>query len=180
MITSGLVNEFELDDQSKSEIATLLEAVFPGYANGRTFFKQLPNYRILLRDGNKLVGHLGVDYRVMNLNGEIVRVLGIKGLAVFPEYQGKGFGNRLMQEFLRVAETYSTNIDFAFLVTDIPAFYERFGFDVAILKTTWLKIHQDKSYGIGSETITDSVFMYKEISGKKWTDGELDMLGYMY
>lgn len=181
MITIDFVNEFALKAQTKIEIANLLHAVFPeSHPGGQPFFKQLPHHRLLLLDSGKVAGHLGIDYRVMNLNGEVVSVFGIKDLAVLPVHQGKGYGAMLMNEFAAIAEKHSANIDFAFLVTDVPAFYSRFGFVSTHIQTTWLKIHRTKSYNIGNETITDAVFMYKEISGKKWADGELDLLGYMY
>ena len=180
MITT-FVNELEINSVTKSEIASLLDAVFPdtNYVN-RHFFKQLPHYRLLLRDNNNLVGHMGIDYRVMNLNGELITVLGVIDLAVHPHFQGKGLGTNLMNEFDRIASNFHNNVDFTFLVTDRPAFYSRLGYKPTEVTTTWLKLHQSKTYGIGQEKITDSVFMFKQVGSKIWRDGELDLLGYMY
>lgn len=178
--TITFVNEFELKPVEITQLNLLLTTVFTTNYNGRAYFKQLCHYRLLLWLDDKIIGHLGIDYRVMNLNNEIVTVFGVVGLAILPTHQGKGYGTRLMREFERIAVMHKGNIDFLFLVTDVPAFYERLGFTKTRLTIQWLKIHQGKNYGLGNEHITDSDFMFKKIGDKDWCDGELDMLGYMY
>lgn len=174
-------SEFELTPDEKTQINRLLSSVFTETDyRGQAYFKQLCHHRLLLWQGDKLIGHLGIDYRVMNLNGQEITVWGVIGLAVDPALQGKGLGTKLMLEFERIAVAHKHNIDFLFLVTDVPAFYERLGYSKTTLTIQWLKIHQGKNYGLGNEPITDSDFMFKKIGDKDWSDGELDMLGYMY
>lgn len=176
-----LIKEFELTEQQRSDIALLLQTCFPNtdYDN-RAYFKQLPHYRLLLTESEKLIGQLGIDYRVMSLNKKQVTVFGVVDLVIHPAHQRTGGGTLLMQEFERVALKYKQSIDFLFLVTDQPAFYERLGFIKTNPNVTWLKIYKGETYGIGNETITDSFLMYKSISGKSWEESELDMMGYWY
>lgn len=175
------VNEFQIDEQTKAGLSDLLQICFPeGDHKGRIFYKQLPHHRLILKDNKKIIGQLAIDFRVMNLNGEMIRVFGVIDVAVHPDYRNKGYGSELMKEFLRIAAENKNNIDFAFLVTQKPEYYTRFGFQQTKLKTTWLKIHEGKNYGIGNEVVDDTILMYKEISNKTWSDGELDFLGYWY
>ena len=175
------INTFEIDKKTNAQIKYLLQSCFPeAEYRQRTYYKQLSHYRILATENEQLVGQLGIDYRVMNLNGEAVKVLGVIDLCVSPSLQNKGIGTKLMQKFEAVAKRHSDNIDFLFLVTDSAVFYERLGFRKTKLTITWLKIDQHNNYGQGTEMIDDAFFMIKAVSDKVWKDGDLDMLGYMY
>lgn len=176
------INEFQLNQQTQAEVAELRAICFPDSSGkGRTYFKQLPHYRLLLRnEQNKTVGQVGIDYRIMNLNGEVVTVMGVIDLAVHPDYRGYGHGAWLIKEMEKLATDNPNNVDFIFLVTDIPAFYEKLGYATTTVHTTWLKIHQGKNYGLGNEMVTDCYLMYKQMGKKQWADGELDWLGYWY
>lgn len=175
-----LVEEFKLDEATKKQIAHLLKVSFPEEEfHGRTYFKQLPHYRLLLKEEDVLIAQLGLDYRVMSLDGKPIKVLGIVDLTVLPTHQGRGFGTRLLEELCRIAEREKHNIDFLFLVADKHEFYEKCGFRLTKQKVKWLTIEQHVNYGLQTGEFTDCL-MYKQIGEIKWTEGELDMLGYWY
>jgi predicted N-acetyltransferase YhbS len=175
------VTEFEITEKAKAEIASLLALCFSQTAyNGRTFFKQLPHYRLLLNKEGNIIGQVALDYRIMNLGGCMVSVFGIIDLAIHPDYQGQGLGTELMKEVDKISKAHKHNIDFLFLVTGKPHFYERLGYIVTQPKVTWLKINKGQNYGLATEIVTDCTLMYKKVSGKDWADGDLDMLGYWY
>lgn len=179
--TISFVNEFQMEENTKSELNNLLTICFPEFNyEGRTFFKQIPHYRLLMKLNNKLIGQLAIDYRAMNLNQTLVTVFGVIDLVIHPSFQKNGLGTKLMKELERIAIENSNNIDFIFLVTDQPLFYERLGYTKTIQKVTWLKINQGKNYGIGNKQINDCFLMYKKVGNKEWSDGELDLLGYWY
>ncbi|MEZ4886447.1 MAG: GNAT family N-acetyltransferase [Chitinophagales bacterium] len=180
-MTLTFLNEFQIDTPTSMALNTLLQKSFPEVEyEGRDYFKQLPHYRILAKEGEQIIGQMGIDFRVMNLNGKVVNVFGVVALCVDSDFQGKGIGTKLMLEFEAIAKRYPNRIDALFLVTDLPQYYERLGYKTSTLHITWLKIHQHQNYGLGKELITDVYFMYKMISDKVWEDGELDLLGYMY
>lgn len=181
LIKIDFVNEFEIKEKVKIELNNLLSICFTDTIyNERTYFKQLPHYRLIMKLDNKVIGQLGIDYRVMNLNGNLIKVFGVIDLAVHPNFQKRGFGINLMKELELIAIKNKQNIDFLFLTTDNPLFYEKIGYIKTINKVDWLKIDQGKNYGLGSEVINDSILMFKKIGIKNWKDGELDMLGYWY
>ncbi|MCK5682577.1 GNAT family N-acetyltransferase [bacterium] len=175
------LNEFEISSTTSIEINKLLKICFQdtGYKD-RDYFKQLPHYRILARSKGVLAGHLGIDFRVMRLNENAVNVFGIIDLCIDPTFRGKGISKMLVKEYESIAFNNRDRIDFLFLVTDNPNYYTSMGYTITNLETTWLKIDQHVNYGIGIENIEDAYFMIKSVSGKKWADGKLDMLGYMY
>ncbi|MGB1206165.1 MAG: GNAT family N-acetyltransferase [Chitinophagales bacterium] len=175
------INEFEIVEKMAKSLYELLQSCFPeAEYRQRIYFKQLPHYRILALENKKLVGQLGIDYRVMNLNGEAVKVFGVVDLCVTASMRGKGIGKKLMLEFEAIAKRNRNGIDFLFLVTDDAGFYEKLGYQQTKLTTTWLKIDQHNNYGQGTEAIDDAFFMVKAVSDKVWENGDLDMLGYMY
>ncbi|HEU4496736.1 MAG TPA: GNAT family N-acetyltransferase, partial [Flavobacterium sp.] len=94
-----LIDEFRLEKTVKKQIASLLKICFPEEEfHGRTYFKQLPHYRLLLKKDERLIGQLGLDYRVMLLGKKPITVLGVIDLAILPEFQGQGFGTELLRK----------------------------------------------------------------------------------
>lgn len=176
-----LSNEFQLDLHTQQQIAQLLELCFPEEQfHGRTYFKQRPHYRLLLKDNENLMGQIALDYRVMLLNHQPIHVLGLIDVAVFPEFQGRGCATQLMFKLLEIAQNFHWNIDFLFLVSEHHAFYEKFGFQLTPQQVTWLVTVNHVNYGIKKEFVDDCL-MYKQIGQKIWQDhAELDLLGYWY
>lgn len=181
-ISIQFINEFEIDLHVSQQINQLLQASFPYvHYEKRIYFKQLPHYRILAYQKNKIIGQLGIDYRAMLMNNTIIKVWGLIDLCIDADYKRKGIAKCLLNEALEKANANKENIDFIFCVTDVPDFYLKNNFNVAqINKATWLKIDNHINLGIGNEHITDTHFMYKAIGNKQWQPGSLDWLGYMY
>jgi GNAT superfamily N-acetyltransferase len=180
-MTVQLIDEFKLNNSIKKQIIELLKVSFPeeNY-NGRTYFKQLPHYRLLLKNKGKLMGQLGLDYRVMLLNEQPIRVLGVIDFAIFPEYQGQGLGTYLLSELDNIVKKHGGNIDFLLLVADKHHFYERCGYTLIKQKVKWLTLEEHINYGIQERTFDDCL-MIKQIGKKTWgMGGELDMFGYWY
>ncbi|MDK2598787.1 GNAT family N-acetyltransferase [Bacillus stercoris] len=81
------------------------------YPKNRTYFKQLPHFRFLaINKESALLGQVGLDYRVMNLNGKPVRILGVIDLCVSKKYRSQGIGSWLLLEIEKFCK--EKNIDF--------------------------------------------------------------------
>ena len=180
-MTFELVDEFRLDIATKKQIADLLSVCFPETEyHGRTYFKQLPHYRLLLKDNNKLIGQLGLDYRVMTLGKQPITVLGIIDLTILPFFQRQGFGTKLLRELDEIVLNHIQNVDFLFLVADKHKFYENCGFKLIKQKVKWFAIEDHINYGF-QEKEFDDCLMIKKIGKTEWNENlELDMLGYWY
>ena len=181
MIRIELIHEFAIENSIKIQIAELLKRCFPDENfYGRTYFKQHPHSRLLLIKENQLIGQLGLDYRVMRLNGEAVHVLGIIDLAVFPEYQRQGYASKLIHHLTVLSLNWSHNLDFLLLYAENVAFYEKFGFSPFPQHVEWLAIDEHVNYGLMKEYIHQGL-MYKPISrGSFPENSKLDLLGYFY
>lgn len=171
------INEYDIDVILEKNILSLLIESFPDvYPRDRIYFKQMPHFRYLAFDKDILIGQAGLDYRVMNLNGIVIKVLGIIDICLKKEYRGRGIGSKLLEtiECFSIAH----KVDFLMLFTDVEAFYTRNGFVSVKNKCKWTKIDEHKTLGIGEEEIKE--LMIKKTGNKVWEYGCLDMLGYLY
>lgn len=176
-MTITLKNEYELSPKEIEQIKQLLLQCFPTYYAHREYFKQIPHHRLLAKETEQIIGQLAIDYRIIALNDQAIKVWGIIDLCVSPEEQGKGIARQLLQK----AETIARNnqLDFMLLFADNPSLYLQHGFQKCLdNEITWLKIDEHKTLGIGTEVIPE--LMIKEIGEKQWTSGKLDMMGFLY
>ncbi len=175
------IDEFKLLTKDKIAIASLLKDCFPDINyNGRTYFKQMPHYRLLAKQNNLISGQLGLDYRVMKQNNTVIKILGVIDLAVLPNQQGKGVASKLLTKLDDIAKTNKQNIDFILLSADNHSLYKKHGYTLSKQNIKWLAIDQHKNYGIMQKKISNCI-MYKQIGKIKWKDNsELEMLGYWY
>lgn len=172
--------DYDINGKVKAEIQELLcECFGDDYPDDRIYFKQIPHFRYLVHnEDQRLVGHVGVDYRVMNLKDEPINVLGIIDLCVSKGSRSLGIGSQLLFEVERFSD--GRNIDFLLLFAYDPSLYEKNGFQSVSNQCTWMKINDQNqtTRGIGTETINE--IMIKQLGTKKWSSGHLDMLGYLY
>jgi len=171
------INEYDITSELEKKILNLLIGSFPDiYPKDRIYYKQIPHFRYLAFDKDILIGQVGLDYRVMNLNGITIRVLGIVDICIKEEYREKGIGSKLLETIKYFSITHK--LDFLLLFTDIEKFYAKNDFISVENKCKWTKIDEHKTLGIGEEVIKE--LMIKKTGNKVWKDGYLDMLGYMY
>lgn len=171
--------ELEIDETLSNDLSDLLVASFEPLYPNRRYFKQLPHFRLLaFGDEGQVVGHVGLDYRVMNLNGEPIHVLGVIDLCVREEMRGNDIGKALLNEVIDLGET--NQVDFLLLIADRPDLYLRAGFSHVDNTCTWLQIDDERqtTRGIG-ETAFDEL-MIRSVGDKEWTTGPLDFIGYLY
>ena len=106
-------------------LAALLDQCFPSTFEGRFFFKQEPHSRIVAHAGNILVGQVGIDRRVISVNGKILKIIGT--LQANVDYRGLEIVN-LAAEIAK-----DRNIDPAIL----GAAYKSGLYDTKKLKKVW-------------------------------------------
>ena len=84
----------------------------------------------LLFDGERAVGRAAVHKTPTEYNGQEYYLGGFGGLAVLPEYQGKGYARKLAEAALEKA--YEIGVDVACMEVDtksgIAGFYKKLGF----------------------------------------------------
>ncbi|CAM2860982.1 Acetyltransferase [Vibrio rarus] len=84
-----IVYEIDVTEDQHKSIGILRSHSFPEHQVERSYYKQLPHMRALQYKGDTLVGYLGLDHRVINVGGEVYRVLGVIDFCIAEQFQGK-------------------------------------------------------------------------------------------
>jgi len=172
------VEEFQISTAIHQKIQNLLELCFDSYPNSQDFLHQKPSFRYFLLDEKKMIGHLAVDYRIIQLNGESLSIFGITDLCVHPDYQHKKCATKLLNALETLAKKHK--VDALVLFTGLFSFYEKNGFSKQHNKCRWLMIQNNVSLGVARRSL-DNCLMVKMLSDKKWApEEELDLLGHVF
>ncbi|WP_025543119.1 GNAT family N-acetyltransferase, partial [Vibrio parahaemolyticus] len=73
-----------------------------------------------------LVGYMGLDYRVVSVDDEIYKVLGVSDFCVEQSSQRNGIGTVMLSQLSEYAS--SKDVDFIILISDLDAFYTANGY----------------------------------------------------
>lgn len=168
--------ELDVTSDEHAAITALRNEAFPDHQVARSYYKQLPNMRALEYKDERLVGYLGLDYRVIGVGEYAFKVLGVIDFCVAKAHQGQGIGSAMLSQLSEYSK--SRDVDFIMLVSDLTKFYTDNGFRQIHAPSAWLRLHEHKNFGVAFEHLDD--LFIKPISGKHWESGQLDRLGYMF
>ena len=170
--------EMTISPALDATLITLLQHAFPSEYPNRRYYKQLPHLRLIAFEEEQVVGQVGLDYRVMNLDGAPIHVLGVIDLCVHEEARGRGVGRSLMDAVIHLGTRHP--VDFLLLFADRPDIYEQVGFQQVSNRCTWLQINEEHQTirGIGEAAFDE--LMIRPVGDRTWTDGPLDLMGYLY
>jgi predicted N-acetyltransferase YhbS len=124
-IRRGTFQDFE-------KVVELLRLVFPQDERGYYFsFLRFdpffhPRDVWLAVSGEEVVSCLFLLRRLFSDGKRLLLGGGIANVATHPDFRGRGLASSLLQE--AIAQAKKDGLSFLLLVTEIPAFYERFGF----------------------------------------------------
>ena len=170
------VREDMIDADTHAELRELLDLSFPGYFTERSYFKQLPHFRYLGKGGGDLIGHVALDHRVIQVDGQPHRIYGIVDLCVHPEWRGRTIGRALLAQVEKDAR--AAGVDSIILFADNQRLYEECGYVSVENECTWLAIDEHKSIDVRSDSLADCM-MVKSLK-LDWTEGPVDLLGYLF
>lgn len=173
-----LIDEFRIGRERARQIHWLLAASFPDceYSQQRTYFKQLPSRRLLALDGERVVGHLALEHRVVATTTGPATIFGIIDLCVDPATRRQGTATRMLEHIEQLA--IDSSIEFLMLFAQDRRLYERAGYRHASNPLRWLKIHEHQTYGIAEEPLDE--LMIKPATTRPWPGGLVDLLGYQF
>ena len=119
---------------------------------------------------------MGLEYRAIGVGGNCLTVLGIVDFCVAEQHRGNGIGSSMLDHL----EKYAQNkpVDFIILISEVGAIYSKNGYSNVSAERNWLKVHEHQSYGVEQERIGE--FYVKALGEKKWPNGVVDWLGYMF
>lgn len=171
------IPEYELSTEQTVAIQRLLIDSFSGYPPGRIFFRQPPSFRALLFEGESLIAHVAVDYRVINQAGQPARIFGLGDVCVSRPARKNNFSAVLLREVEQLGR--QKGIDFLVLLAYRADFYRKLDFQEVNNPHRWLIINRDQSLGLAQRRLGEGV-MIKKLGAMDWKPGLVDLLGAVF
>lgn len=162
----------------QDQLRPLLDEAFPGFFNGRIYVKQQPHFRIVMHSESQLIAHVALDYRVIRIGADIIRICGVIDLCVQKNCRGQGIGSQLLEQ--TEVHARKAQVCFVVLMADLHDFYSRHGFiRIQAATTKWLAIEDRASHSLTEQDLSDC-FMAKPLTRLGWPEGPIDLLGYLF
>lgn len=122
-ISYEIVPEAEISPALDKRLVTYLSAIFPEWADvfkkRRAWHDAVPVWTTLAREGEKIVGHIGVVERTISTCWNWrYNVASFQGVSVLPEYRNAGIGRTLLN--LSLDESIERGYPFAILFCKEP------------------------------------------------------------
>ena len=173
-----LWDDFRLDADQRASVGRLLADCFPGFGFGpsRLHFKQLPAWRLLATEEDRVAGHLALEHRRIGTASGPATIFGIIDVCVAPAMRRRSLASSML--LLVEALAAEHQIDFLVLFARDARLYERHGFERAPNPLRWVKIHEHETLGIGEGSLDE--LMVKPVAGRAWPAGPVDLLGHTF
>lgn len=171
------IEEFLIEESEQEAIRSLLANCFPEYPSGKSFYKQLPDFRFLIWDQEQLIAHMAIENRLMNNSGTLIHVFGIADLCVLDHYQHQKLASSMLEELENLGK--SRNIDFIVLLAKKHELYLKNGFQLKNNVCKWVLINANQTLGVAKRKLEYSLLI-KPISNKGWKEGTLDFMGHIF
>lgn len=108
----------------------------------------------------------------------MISIAGLIDLCVQTDRRGQGLGSRLLTE--AELQAREAGVAFMVLMADRYDLYETHGFHrIEPAMTKWLAIEERASVSLIELDLSDC-FMAKSLSGERWPQGVIDLLGYLF
>jgi nodulation protein A len=181
--TWTVVAEGDLTLPDHEAITALLARAFPDwdhwYVGGRSWSGMQPERRIVARQGDVVVAHVGVRRMFISVGGhdQLVGVVGL--VAVSPSLQGHGLGRELLRRTAAVLDDLA--VPFGLLGTgeDRVPFYAGSGWHHLAQTAGWFSSFTAE--GAGLTTVDDEGWLALPVRGTmaEWPGGELRWNGQL-
>jgi GNAT superfamily N-acetyltransferase len=172
-----IILEYKIPDDVHKLANRLLVESFPDYPLGRSYYKLLPQFRYLVWLGDNLVAQVGIEHRVITNTYIPIRIFGLIDLCVALSFRSQKIATKLLQQVEELGKT--SNVDFLILFADDSRLYTENGYQQVTNFCRWMKVDEHQILGIGEESMANCM-MVKKLGDKKWQDGIVDLLGYLF
>jgi predicted N-acetyltransferase YhbS len=176
VVTVRRIAELELGADLAGQLTGLLRESFPDYPD-RPYFKLPPHFRYVATADGEVVGHVGVELRMIRVGDRVLRTLGLVDVCVRAGARSHGLATRLLAEVTESAR--HGDIDFVILFADDDRVYTRNGWVRVDNPVTWVKVHEHTTVGLAERVATGEMMVLPTGEGT-WPDGDVDLLGHRF
>ena len=173
-----LIDEFRLTDAQRRQIGALLAISFPTvpFSERRAYTKQAPHRRLLAWEDEVLVAQMGIEHRIITLADGPASVFGVVDLCVGTAFRSRGIGSRLLAHVEALGREHG--IDFIVLFAHDDRLYRAHSFRHPCNLVRWVRIHEHEIIGIAQAPLPE--LMVKQLGGREWPNGPVDLLGHVF
>lgn len=170
------LEEMRLTPKDEAQIATLLHDAFRADYQGRSYYQQRHHVRFVMRDADRLVGHVAVSMRAIRVDTNIVQVAGLAEVATAPDACGQGIATSLVNA--AIADARSSLAEFLILFGDEPL-YAKAGFQ-PYTNTIRYSDFVHVATGQVQDRIKEGL-MVKPLKDRTWDkDADIDLVGHAF
>ena len=170
------IPEWALTPEDERQIVAVLDSAFGEDFGGRSFYKQRHHLRLVSREGGRIVGHMGIAYRVIRLGDRLVDICGLADVSTAPDRQGLGIAGGLLAEAIAFAR--ETPAAF-FVLFGNRSMYAGSGFRPAPNRMRFVAIHDGRLIDVREDS--DDGLMVLPLGEMAWDDdAPVDLLGPMF
>ncbi|WP_108814019.1 GNAT family N-acetyltransferase [Loktanella sp. Alg231-35] len=174
------IHEIQLTKDDDAAIGALLSRAFGQIGDddfeGRSYYKQRHHLRVLGWEGDHLIGHIALNFRMVTLGDETLPIIGLAEVATHPDHGGKGVASALLEETIKLA--LDAQATFILLFGDHPI-YTRRGFLPAQNELRYVGIEDGHINTVITQVTKHLKVM--ALRDQSWDDtAKLDLLGHIF
>lgn len=159
------------DEHTNAEFEVLRSQIEFGLPPTTWYPGELTPIRVLLWEDDRLVSHIGIMERIIEVGGRPVHVAGVRSVMTLPSHQGRGYASQAMTrtaEYIAESMPQAEHGLLCCLDRRVPL-YSRLGWSVIPDRTVY-----EQPEG---PTVCPVNIMVKPFRGKPWPGGEVDLKG---
>ncbi len=160
-----------LDEAIRKALCECFPADASAFAKTRAWHGSAPSYSLVHREGERVVGHVGVVVREIAAGGTPVTIAGIQNFAVVPDRRGTGLSRRLMEEAMAEAGRRGISFGLLFCVPGLERFYTSLGWRTLDVRARM--VFEDVEIEIPAKNIA----MVLALAAKPFPSGDLHLGG---
>ncbi len=126
-----MIEETAITPELDQAIRHTLCASFPNddgnFSLTRKWHGSGPEYTVLMQSERKVIAHVGVVDRQIDIGGVPLHVAGVQNVCVLPDWRGKGLSDRVMIAAMQEAETRGYDCGLLFCIPVLEKVYARVG-----------------------------------------------------
>jgi predicted N-acetyltransferase YhbS len=169
-----LIEESDMTPEQDADIKRLLCECFPddaaAFSQSRHWHGSGPLYSLVYREGERLVGHVGIVVRTILVGSTPIEMAGIQSLAVSPASQGSMLAWALMRRGMREAKRRGIAFGVLFCVPTLERLYAAMKWRRIDVGVT-MRNEQGESVPIPGKNIA----MVLEMTDRPFPDGDIDL-----
>lgn len=168
--------ENEMSPKQDQAIRDLLCVCFPPdipvFSHTRYWHGTSPEFSYIFEEDQKILGHVGIVVRRIQVGSTQITIAGIQSLAVSSEMRGRGLSEQLMTNSMQEAHARGIEFGLLFCVEKLERFYSSLGW-----KRISVAVSMTSPGGKTASLPKKNICMVLEMGKHPFPSGDINLLG---